>query len=255
MRLAVAFFTLQGSARAVAGCQYHFGVATLGLAPNIKSMDPTIFARSARAAQAAQDASKMGESGQKPASTVPIRKIGAAFAPQITIHLLELNERDRYLRFGYAATDEQIRRYVDGIDYGRDPLFGIFNRKLQLIGVAHLAMPADSEAADGAEFGVSISGHARGRGYGSQLFERAALYAVNQGIDTLHIQALSENKVMLGIAQKAGAIIERHGSESQACLRLPEASFRTRLNELLAQQVAKVDYWLKKETVHRSPSD
>jgi hypothetical protein len=36
---------------------------------------------------------------------------------------------DRYLRFGYPANDEQIRRYVDQLNFDRDELFGIFNRR------------------------------------------------------------------------------------------------------------------------------
>ena len=48
-------------------------------------------------------------------------------------------QHDRYLRFGYAATDEQIERYVDGLDFERDEIFGIYNRRLELIAMAHLA--------------------------------------------------------------------------------------------------------------------
>ena len=33
-------------------------------------------------------------------------------------HLCALDERSRYLRFGYAASDAQIHRYVDMIDFG-----------------------------------------------------------------------------------------------------------------------------------------
>lgn len=30
--------------------------------------------------------------------------------------------------FGYAANDEQVRRYVSGLDFERDEIFGIYNR-------------------------------------------------------------------------------------------------------------------------------
>ena len=178
---------------------------------------------------------------------VPIRRMGAAFRPQIAIHLLSLDERDRYLRFGYAASDQQVRGYVDGIHYERDQLYGIFNRKLRLIAMAHLAHMEDNGPIKSAEFGVSVLKYARGRGYGSLLFERAATHAVNSGIDRLYIYALSENLVMLHIAQKAGAVIEHMGGESEACVRLPEPTFRSMLEERLSSHVGYVDYWLKAE--------
>lgn len=181
------------------------------------------------------------------APRVPIRAIGARYRPQIVQHLVGLGEHDRYLRFGHVATDEQLHAYVAGIDFERDQVFGIFNRKLELIAMAHLAHPLDYAQVNSAEFGVSVSPHARGRGYGSLLFERAAVHAVNQGIGTLYIYALSENVAMLRIAQRAGAVIERAGSESQARVRLPAASFRSVIDQLVAEQVGHVDYWLKSE--------
>lgn len=182
-----------------------------------------------------------------PTAIVPIREIGARYRPQILQHLVALSPDDRYLRFGYAANDQQIRRYVDGLDFKRDRLFGIFNRHLDLVAVAHLAYPTDFSIAGFAEFGVSVSAHLRGRGFGSRLFERAAIHAVNDGVKTLYIHALSENLAMLRIARKAGAEVENAGSESEARLVLPEATFKSRLDELVGDQVGNVDYWLKAE--------
>nr|MBP8895359.1 GNAT family N-acetyltransferase [Ottowia sp.] len=59
--------------------------------------------------------------------------------------------------------------------------------------------------------------------------------------------ALSENAAMIRIARKAGATVERQGSESEAHLTLPEASFSSRVGELVADQLGQVDYWLKTE--------
>ena len=95
---------------------------------------------------------------------VPIREIGERYREQIARHLLDLNEHDRYLRFGYSANDRQIQNYVDKLDFKRDQVFGIFNRKLELIAMAHVAYPTDLGVAAFAEFGVSVSHHARGRG-------------------------------------------------------------------------------------------
>ncbi|MCV0441211.1 MAG: GNAT family N-acetyltransferase [Hydrogenophaga sp.] len=176
---------------------------------------------------------------------VPIRSIGPGQLDRIENHLLELDAHDRYLRFGYAANDEQIRRYVAQLNFERDELFGIFNRRLELIAMAHLAFSLDPQYTSCAEFGVSVSKSARGRGYGSRLFERAVMHARNEGVQMLFIHALSENTAMLRIARKAGADIERDGSESEAHLRLPPADFDSRVTELVNERVAITDYHLK----------
>ncbi|MGI9218051.1 MAG: GNAT family N-acetyltransferase [Hydrogenophaga sp.] len=181
---------------------------------------------------------------------VPIRSIGPAHLERVRAHLLALDPHDRYLRFGYSANDEQIGRYVDGLNFQRDELFGIFNRKLELIAMAHLAFAVDPQCHSCAEFGVSVSRKARGRGYGSRLFERAVMHARNEGVSQLFIHALSENTAMLRIARKAGAVIERDGSESEAHLRLPPADFDSRVTELINEQLAITNYQLKAQAKH-----
>ena len=213
----------------------------------MRGMETSDLSRPAAAAPAVSPTVTPAQPHAQASTIVPIREIGARYRARIGRHLLALDEHDRYLRFGYAASDEQIRQYVDGLNFERDQVFGIFNRRLQLIAMAHLAYPGDLAQAGFAEFGVSVAKHARGRGYGRLLFERAAIHAVNHGVDTLYIHALSENTAMLKIARKAGAVIERAGSESEAHLRLPSATFRTRLDQLMADQVGEVDYWIKSE--------
>ena len=176
---------------------------------------------------------------------VPIRSLGPSHRERIAIHLLALDEHDRYLRFGYAANDEQIRRYVQGLNFDRDEIFGIYNRKLELLAMAHLAFSDDPAHLSCAEFGVSVSKKARGRRYGSRLFERAVMHARNEGVDMLFIHALSENTAMLKIARNSGAVLERAGSETDAHLRLPPATLDTRMSEIVEEQLAKTDYRLK----------
>lgn len=179
---------------------------------------------------------------------VPIRSLAPRHRERVAQHLLSLEARDRYLRFGYAATDEHVRRYVDGLDFERDEVFGIFNRSLVLIAMAHLAYAPDArtpaERAT-AEFGVSVLPRARGRGYGARLFDRALLHARNRGCDRLLIHALSENAAMLKIAANAGATVERDGPESAAWLKLPPDDLLSRVDELLGQHAAELDFRLK----------
>ncbi len=182
-------------------------------------------------------------------SWVPIRSLAERHRERIALHLLSLDESDRYLRFGFPATDEQTQRYVTSLNFERDEVFGIFNRRLELIAMAHLAyMPApepDSKSPAPAEFGVSVVKRARGRGYGARLFEHAVLHARNRGCDRLFIHALSENTAMLKIARNAGATVERDGPESEAWLKLPPENITSQVGEMVGNHFAEFDYQLK----------
>ena len=181
----------------------------------------------------------------RPPVMVPIRSVGPSHGERIERHLLALDAQDRYLRFGYAASDEQVGRYVAGLNFERDEIFGIYNRKLELIAMAHLALSIDPKLKSCAEFGVSVLKHARGRGYGARLFDRAVMHSRNEGVSMMFIHALSENTAMLNIVRKAGAVIERDGSESEAYLKLPPADLDSRMTEIVEEQIAQTDYRLK----------
>lgn len=181
-----------------------------------------------------------------PAPWIPIRSLSVRHKPRILAHLIALAEEDRYLRFGFPATDAQIERYVDSLDFTFDQVFGIFNRRLVLVALAHLAFPRPGQPRSaGAEFGGSVASHLRGQGYGKRLFEQAMLHARNRGIDTLYIHALSENTAMLRIARRAGAKVERFGSESDAHLRLPPDTLASRMEQLVDASAGEIDYRIK----------
>ena len=190
---------------------------------------------------------------QRIAAWVPIRSLERRHRHRIAAHLLLLEPEDRYLRFGYMASDEQITHYAMGLDFARDEVLGIFNRRLELVAMAHLAyqpLPNAQTPATPrqpmAEFGVSVLARARGRGFGARLFEHAALHARNRGVDTMFIHALSENAPMLKIARNAGATVERDGSESEAWLRLPPDTVSSHVGEAIERHMAEVDFQLKR---------
>jgi RimJ/RimL family protein N-acetyltransferase len=178
---------------------------------------------------------------------VPIRPLAPRHRERILAHLLELPPHDRYLRFGYAASDAQVARYVESLDFDRDEVLGIFNRRLRLLAMAHLAYltPDPDQAGSRAEFGVSVAANARGRGYGSRLFDLAVLHARNRGVRTLVIHALSENAPMLKIAHNAGAQVVREGSEAQAALKLPAESMASHVEQMMETSAAEWDYRFK----------
>ena len=140
---------------------------------------------------------------------VPIRTLGEHHRERVKQHLLQLAPADRYLRFGYQANDAQVSHYAEQLNFARDEIFGIFNRELELVAMAHVAYAEPPQHQQCAEFGVSVLPSERGRGYGARLFDRAVMQARNRGVNMLFIHALSENAPMLKIARNAGASVER----------------------------------------------
>jgi GNAT superfamily N-acetyltransferase len=176
---------------------------------------------------------------------IPIRQLAPRHRLKIVAHLYKLNPHDRYLRFGYAATDEQIGRYVEGLNFLRDEIHGVFNRRLELVAMAHLAFSIDPQWSSCAEFGVSVLSQSRGKGLGAKLFGHAVIHARNEGVHMLFIHALSENSAMLHIAKSAGAKVARDGSETEAFLQLSVANLDSQVTQIVNEQMSEMDYQLK----------
>lgn len=189
-----------------------------------------------------------------PGGWVPIRDLHARHRHRILDHLLQLDEHDRYLRFGNHIHKEQLSKYVASIDFKRDEVFGIFNRKLQLIAVAHLAaMPGvESQHGHAMEFGVSVLPEARGKGLGLRLFQHAIVHARNRHASHLMIHALTENAPMLRIAAKSGAVVEKDGMDAEAWLKLPPDTVGTHIDSSLQSLAAEVIYRVKYRVIHVS---
>src|SRR5262249_5996800 len=150
---------------------------------------------------------------------MPVRTLGEHHRERVAQHLLELDPADRTLRFGYLASDERIRQYAEQLDFDRDEIFGVFDRRLRLVGMTHLAFDAGRDVA---EFGVSVHPRLRGRGLGMKLFEHAVMHARNRGVRKMLIHLARDNVPMLRIVQRAGALIRFEGHDVVAELPLPE---------------------------------
>ncbi len=178
--------------------------------------------------------------------TVPVRTLHAGYREEILIHLLQLNDEDRRLRFGTQTPDEVIRHYVEGLNFNRDVIFGVFDLDLRLIGMAHLAyLPDHKGQAKAAEFGVSVLPEGRSQGLGTALLQRSAIHSRNTSIETLYVHCLANNKAMMHLAQKAGMTVEYAYGDADACLKLPPANPATIVEEAANEQWAGMDYALK----------
>jgi GNAT superfamily N-acetyltransferase len=185
-----------------------------------------------------------GPGGPATAPWFPIRRLAERHRGRVLTHLLALSEADRHLRFGHVASDEQIGQYVAHLDFVNDEVFGIFDGRLRLVAMAHLAFAAATADGDRrcAEFGVSVSERQRGRGIGSRLFEHAVTHARNRGARSLAIHLGRENTPMLAIVRKAGAAISHDGGDTVALLELPADTLGSQLSALLETQAAELDY-------------
>ena len=179
---------------------------------------------------------------------VPMVHLEAGHKRALMRHFLALTSRDRYLRFGYAISDEQMQNYINQIDFDHDEIFGIFNHKLELIAVAHIGISRMSKDTGEAEFGVSVIPKAQGKGFGYRLFQRAVLFARNHGIQTLTLQCLSENGPMMHIVRKAGMIVQSSHGETMASLEIPPANLPSVLDEWMQSASARADLAIKKMT-------
>jgi GNAT superfamily N-acetyltransferase len=183
--------------------------------------------------------------------TVFVKELSERDRHRILKHFLALKQNDRLLRFGTHLPDEMIAKYVEGLDFSRDTLFGVVSRNFRLVGVGHLAFAPSKEDDDItdkdriAEFGVSVSESARGKGVGSKLFERGAIHCRNADVDTLYMHFLSSNHTMVHIAKKAGMEIFREYGESDAYLKVLPADAVSVLREAVQEQVAAIDYTIK----------
>jgi GNAT superfamily N-acetyltransferase len=192
------------------------------------------------------DAGPIAESnGREP---VLVRELTATDREHLLAHFLSLDADDRLMRFGQVVPDHVIENYVRMIDFKRDTVFGVFDDKLTLVGVGHLAyLPAKDGNRD-AELGVSVLAHARGKGVGSQLFERAAMRCRNTHVTTLSMYCLARNATMMHIAKKAGMQIEYAYGAADAYLTLAPANPASIVTEMMHEQAAVIDYAIKRQT-------
>ena len=175
---------------------------------------------------------------------VAVLRLNSRYRDDIAKHLLQLPEEDRRLRFGQAISDAAVRRYVDGIDFGRDSVFGIHGDALELIGVAHVALDPAKRIA---ELGVSVDPSSRGKGHGFALLQRAVLHAANLGYRVLFMYCLAENGIMRHLAKKAGLTVVIEHGEVDARLKLDRMKHGGALREVMADQFALVDDMLKQQ--------
>ena len=171
---------------------------------------------------------------------LPVQRLGGSARDAYLAHLQALGSEDVRLRFGASLSREAIARYVDGIDFERDAIFGVHGEGLRLTGAAHLAFgPGD------AELGLSVLPETRRRGVGGALIVRASEHARNRASTRLFMHCLAENAAMMRLARRAGMKVVIEAGDADAHLALPPATAMSVTSEMIADRVALYDYALR----------
>ena len=153
---------------------------------------------------------------RQPAIARPlVAQLGSHHRNRVLQHLCALPPHDLWLRFGYAVTEEALRLYVRKLHFNRDALFGIFDEAAELLALGHLGFDK-STSSKTAEFGISVLPHARRRGFGMQLLQRAAMHARNRGATRLVMNYVPENAALKQLAERAGMFLEPDTDEPRA---------------------------------------
>ena len=133
-------------------------------------------------------------------------------------HFLALPARDRFLRFGWVATDVDIVAYVENLLQSIGNVFVVLEPAPDVSGALHLEFTGR-----GADLGLSVSPWARGKGIGALLLERAGGLAAACGARTLFVRNLNFNAALQRLARRVGMRVACAPSAASTRLELPAA--------------------------------
>ncbi len=146
--------------------------------------------------------------------TPEIRRLCRADLHDVIAHLVDLNEDNRYLRFGTYVSDAFVEDYAHRILEDQSLVFGAFSdAKLVAIGEVRgfgKAPYAHAEAA------LSVDSQWQGKGVGKQIFGHLVSAAKERGVHALHVVFLRRNERMWEITRDYHPQIEIIDSEIEA---------------------------------------
>ena len=177
---------------------------------------------------------------QQRISTALVAQLAPHHRARVLAHLFRLPERDLWLRFGYAVTDDALRAYVRKLHFSRDAIFGIFDEAADVLAVGHLGFNKNTSSTT-AEFGLSVLPQARRRGFGLRLLQRAAVHARNRGATNLVMTYVPENDALKSLAQRAGMQLVSDVYEPRAFISLEPPTAASLMDETFSEMLAAID--------------
>lgn len=161
-------------------------------------------------------------------------------------HLTRLGPDDRYLRFGYRISDEQIARYVETQFRTKSTVIAHFDADLKVVAAIEIVYSESKFHLNNemAEIGLSVEEAHRGQGLGTLLFKRALILARNRGVKTMVSHCLSQNRFMMRIARDNGMTIHSESGDSTGTMELTPRTPDSILKECIGEGIAMWDYGL-----------
>lgn len=157
-------------------------------------------------------------------------------------HFLELPDEDRYLRFGFAIKDSQIRKYLENTlvnpTASRTDANFWFAIKIEntIRATLHVAI-VDGKA----EFAFTTDKAYRGQKLGQILFARGYQLINEYSIKVVTMQCLSVNAPMRHIARKFGMTVITHGSDTDSTINIQYPVPLKRIKEIVNAVVVDKD--------------
>lgn len=153
-----------------------------------------------------------------------VRPIRPDDEPLFASFFARVTAEDLRLRFFSPVKDfgHNFVARLTQIDYARAMAFVALEEATnELLGVVRIHSDSDYRSA---EYAILLRSDLKGRGLGGKMMELIITYARSEGLEAIHGQVLTENRVMLDMCRRLGFIIE-HADEDAgiAQVRLPLA--------------------------------
>jgi GNAT superfamily N-acetyltransferase len=181
---------------------------------------------------------------------MPIQHSKIEYLAEYAAHLKQLNDHDRYTRFGYAARSENIDQIILDILYdpGNHHIFTYYKDD-HIVGFGHLAREGEDW-----ELAVSVEEDYQGAGIADALMSYMITWGKTHGVEVVYMHCITDNKKIQHLARKHGLrAVERNSSDITARVELPPPTvldYTSNLvqeqNELATDIVRLQRSWIKK---------
>lgn len=174
--------------------------------------------------------------------SVIVRRVLPHEYPKYLTHLKTLDQNSRTLRFAHPVGEYAIEEWYKSVEENKEKhvLFCVENRKLEFVGIGHIALDKNPELA------FSVLKKYQGRGIGSALMDRCIQWCRINGILKGYMLCLSHNTTIKHLCKKQGLVMHSEYGETTAEVDLREASLATYVKEGFDQNLGMIDYMSKR---------
>lgn len=156
---------------------------------------------------------------------------------EVLNHFLRLDSQSRASRFFCSTSDENMKIYVDKIDF-KNGIFGIFNENLDIIGLGECVFFKQNNKMT-AEVAFTVEKKYQGNGLGNKLMKRVVQYANSRNVHELHMYCIKTNQAILHLAKKYQLVPQYDGTEISGVVKTPDIlPFFSTINEQFEDNVA-----------------